>query len=114
MATLPSYVCILLDGYTEAPDYGVLRSDMEGLAKQRPRWSKSITTRDCQLLVESNADKILFDTWVRTDLNYGAGWFDYADPLDGQTKQARIVGGRYEWTSPGRIWVAQCQIETIG
>lgn len=115
MATFPSYARILLPGYGEEPDYGVLRSSMDdGLAKQRPRRTLAIVTRDVNIMVRSKADKNLFDAWVKTDINGGAGWFDYYDCLDNTTKQARIVGGKYKWSSPGRIWLAACQLETLG
>lgn len=115
MATFPSYATILLAGFGEEADYGVIRTEMDGgIAKQRARWSKAIVTRDATIMVRSKEDKTLFDTWAKTDLNGGAGWFDWTDPLDAVTKQTRIVGGKYKWSSPGRIWLAQCQIETIG
>lgn len=115
MATFPAYACILLAGYEEEPDFGVLRSPMDdGLAKQRPRRTLPIVTRSATIRVPDKASKALFDAWVKNDLNGGTGWFSYADPLDQKTKQARIVGGKYKWTSPGRIWLAQCQLETLG
>lgn len=115
MATFPSYAKLLRAGYSEEPDYGVLRTEMDGgIAKQRPRYTTPIVTREAQIKVRSKADKALFDEWVRTELNGGAGWFTWADPLSGTSKQARIVGGKCQWTSPGIVWVAACQIETIG
>ncbi|MGB3290931.1 MAG: hypothetical protein WBA83_16790 [Burkholderiaceae bacterium] len=114
MATFPSYAKILLAGFAEEPDYGVLRTPTDsGIAKQRPTRSKANVTRDATILVLSRADKLLFDVWVKTDINV-AGWFDWLDPLDGVTKKTRIVGGKYKWSSPGRIWLATCQLETIG
>lgn len=115
MATFPSYAKILLAGYDEEADYGVLRTGMDdGLAKQRPRRSKPIVTRSATIKVSSLADKVSFDGWVKSDLNGGTAWFDYYDCLTKTTKQARLVGGKYKWTSPGRIWLAACQIETLG
>ncbi|MBV6304941.1 hypothetical protein KVP10_08575 [Candidimonas humi] len=115
MATFPDYATILLDGFDKQADYGVLRTDMDGgIAKQRARYSLPIVTRNAQILVESVEDKNGFDAWVKTDLFGGAGWFDWTDPLDGVTKQARIVKGAVKWTSPGIIWLAQVQIETVG
>lgn len=115
MATFPDYACLLLAGFTEQADYGVLRSEMDnGIAKQRPRRSIPIVTRDATISVGSLADKRLFDQWTRVELSGGAGWFDWTDPLDGVTKQARIVSGQYQWSSPGRVWRATCQIETVG
>lgn len=115
MATFPSYAKILLAGFGEEPDFGVLRSEMDNsIAKQRPTRSLPIVARDATLMVQSLDDKKSFDAWIKTDAKGGAGWFDWTDPLDGLTKLTRIVGGKYKWSSPGRIWLAQCQIETVG
>lgn len=115
VAIFPAYARLLLDGYGEEPDYGVLRTDMDGgLAKQRPRWNKAIVTRDANILVMNRSAKVEFDEWVRVDINGGASWFDYPDPVAGVTKQARIVGGKYKWSTPGVLWIAACQVETIG
>lgn len=114
MAAFPSYACILLADYTEETDYGVLRTEMDGgIARQRARWTKPIRRRKCQIKVSSIADKINFDSWVLDDLNGGVSWFDYTDPLDGLTKQARIVGGKLSWSSPGVVWFAQTELETL-
>lgn len=113
MATFPAYAKVLLSGYSEKPDYGVLRTEMDGgIARQRARWTKPIITRSVQIMVKTRTDKTAFDTWMRVDLDGGAGWFDYRE--DGVTKKARIVDGAVSWSSPGVIWVAECQLETIG
>lgn len=115
MATFPTYATILLAGFSESADYGVLRTNMDGgLAKQRARWSVPIVTRDATIMVQSKADKALFDAWMKTDLAGGAGWFTWLDDVDGASKQARIVSGTVKWTTPGVAWLAQCQIETLG
>lgn len=115
MATFPSYACVLLEGYTETPNYAVLRSEMDvGVAKQRPRNSLPIVNRNVRIKVENKSDKALFDQWFKDDLNGGSGFFDYVDPLDATTKQARFVGGQISWSSPGIVWIAEAQIETIG
>jgi len=116
MADFPSYARIIRAGYGEEPDYGVLRTEMDGgIAKQRPRWSKAIVTRDVVIKVTGLGNKQAFDAWIKTDLSGGAGWFTWTDPLDGAAKQTRIVGGKYKWGEPqGQIWLASCQIETIG
>lgn len=111
---LPSYVRIMLDGYSETPDYGVIRSEMEGLAKQRPRWSKRINTRSVKLIVGPVSNKLAFDEFVRSDLAGGTGWFSFMDPVDGQVKQGRFVGGALQWSTPGRVWFLNTQIESIG
>lgn len=115
MATFPDYACILLEGYEETPDFGVLRSDMDNsIAKQRPRRSLPIVTRNVRIKVENKADKLTFDEWFKNDINGGSDFFSYIDPIDGQTKQARFVGGEIRWSSPGILWFAEAQLETIG
>lgn len=116
MAIFPTYAKILVEGFGEEPDYGVLRSEMDGgIAKQRPTRSKAIVTRDVTLMVEGYSNKALFDEWIRGDANSGTAWFDWNDPLLKITRQARIVGGKYKWGEPnGPIWKASCQIETLG
>jgi hypothetical protein len=110
----PGYACIQLDGYGESSDYGVIRSDMDGLAKQRPRWSKPIVTRAVKILVGDKSNKVSFDTFVRDDLAGGSGWFNFTDPVDGVTKQGRLVSGKVDWATPGRVWFFTAQIETLG
>lgn len=115
MAAFPSYAKILLAGFKEEPDYGVLRTDMDGgIAKQRPRWTTKIVTRDVTIHVETVARKNDFDLWMDLDLNRGAGWFDWVDPLDQVLKQARIVSGKISWSSPGKVWRATARLETVG
>lgn len=114
-ATFPSYAKILLGGFSEEPDYGVLRTDMDGgIAKQRPQWTTPIVTRAVTVHVETLARKHAFDLWMKSDLNGGTGWFGWVDPLDSVTKQARFVSGKISWSSPGRVWRASAQIETVG
>lgn len=115
MATWPSYAKILLAGYSEKADFGVLRTSMDGgPAKQRARWTKPIVTREAQVKVPGAAEKLAFDAWMRDQLYGGVGWFTFYDPLVGQMKQARIVNGELTWTSPGIVWIGQCRLETIG
>lgn len=115
MPTFPTYAHIVLDGYTEKPDFGVLRSEMDNsIAKQRPRRSLPIVRRDVRIQFDKKADKIAFDAWFSDDINGGTAWFDFYDVVTSSTKQARFVGGNISWSSPGNVWVAQAQIETLG
>lgn len=115
MSVFPAYAKILLSGFTEEADYGVLRTEMDsGIAKQRPTRSLAIVRRTVTIHVDSVADKIAFDQWRRVDLAGSTGWFDWVDPLDGITKQTRIVDGTLQWSSPGKVWRASGQIETVG
>lgn len=113
MPAFPSYAKIVIAGYAEETDVGMLRTDMDGgLAKQRPRWS-AIVKRDVTILVLSLEDRLAFNHWMRDEINLGSGWFDWRD-LDGVIKQARLVGGKVRWTTPGVVWIGQAQLETVG
>lgn len=115
MASLPTYACVLLEGYQETPDFGVLRTDMDNsIAKQRPRRSLPIVTRTVKIKVDDKVRKAEFDEWFAEDLNGGTAFFEYTDPLDGVLKQARFVGGQIQWTSLGLVWFADASLETLG
>jgi hypothetical protein len=115
MATFPSYACVLLEGYQEKANYSVLRSEMDNaVPKQRPRRSLPMVVRDVKVKVANKTEKASFDTWIRDDIFGGTAWFDFVDPLDGTTKQARIVAGDVTWSSPGYVWFADMKLETIG
>ncbi len=116
MAVWPAYAKLIVSGYGEEADYGVLRTEMDnGIAKQRARFSTPIVTRDATVIVMSLTDKRALDTYLGTDLNGGAAWFDFFDCAAGKTLQARIVAGKLRWGEPkGKTWTATCQIETLG
>lgn len=115
MTAFPSYAKVLLAGFTEESDYGALRTDMDGgVAKQRPRWTTPIVTRDVTVHVAAVELKNAFDLWMRSELSGGTGWFEWVDPLDCVVKQARFVGGKVSWTTPGKVWRAAAKLETVG
>lgn len=116
MATWPTYARLIVAGYGEEADYGVLRTEMDNsIAKQRSRFSKPIVTRDATVVVMSLADKKSLDAWLGTDLSGGAAWFTWVEPLTGNSVQARFVAGKLKWGEPqGPVWQAACQIETLG
>lgn len=112
--TLPSYAGITTDGYTEKRDFGVIRSDMDGLAKQRPRWSKPIVTRTLTILLKGRDEKGAFDDFISDDLAGGSGWFTFRDPVRLISKQGRFVANTMQWSAQGENWLMQAQIETLG
>lgn len=114
LPVFPAYARILREGFDETPDFGVLRTEMDGsVAKQRPRRSLPIVTRSAAVLVDGS--KVAFDAWFRDELGGGAGWFSWADPVDGVTKNARIVSGKLQWRPESKtLWRASVQIETLG
>lgn len=116
MATWPTYAKLIVAGYGEEADYGVLRTDMDnGIAKQRARFSTPIVTRDATIMVTGLENKKALDAWIGTDLAGGAAWFAWLEPLTGSAVQARLVGGKLKWGEPqGPVWQATCKIETLG
>lgn len=118
MIDFPDYALILAEGYAEEPDYGLVRTEMDGgIAKQRRRFSVPVISRSVTVKVISDADRARFDAWFRRDANGGASWFNWLDPVDGVRKRARVTGTRppYRWQREGvGRWQAQLQIETIG
>src|SRR5690606_18469802 len=101
MATFPPYAQLIVEGYGEEADHGVLRTEMDaGIAKQRARWSMPIVAREATILVLSDEDKEAFDAWIDEDLRGGAGWFSFKVPRSSRIVQARIVGGKYSWGEP--------------
>lgn len=113
LPTLPDYVLIDLDGYTESPDYGVKRGDMDGgLPKQRPTRSLPVVERSLSMLLQSQDDKTAFDLWWRQELAGGVGWFTLS--LFGQLLQARFVGKSSAKPRGIGKWTITATIETIG
>jgi len=86
---------LLFSGYSETPESAVLRTDMEsGPPKQAKIKSRSLVTRPLTYRF-NNTEYDAFELWFKTEINYGASWWNWEDPRDGATKQARIVSGQY-------------------
>lgn len=117
MAAFPTYARVLLAGYGETADSGVLRTAMEsGPPKQLKVKSRVMVTREVALHFKTKADYASFLTFVRTTLNMGADWFTWTDPVDGASKSARLVDGRLGEARPLAAmdggWTVSCAIET--
>ena len=118
MATFPTNLAMLLaDGYGEEPGAGVERTPMsDGLVKQARTTARELVARPARFLIRSKADYLAFYDWHETTIGR-AGWFDWTDPVDGLTKQARIVGGKVSYRAVRKNaerWIASCSIETWG
>ena len=114
MATFPSYIKILADGFQEEPESTVRRTEMEsGPAKQVPMASLGMVKRPINGQIESRANYLAFKVWFKSD---GAGWFDWRDPVDNTVKQARIVEGKYTATPLAALeyWRISMTLETWG
>lgn len=93
MAALPSYVVVLLDGYSEEFDAGVIKSEMErGLSKHRVGQSRVVMTVSVNLAFESADDANSFDDWYFNDIKR-IGWFDFLDPRTNARRSVRFKDG---------------------
>ena len=118
MAALPNYVKVLIEGYSQSPESVVERTEMEsGPPKQLLARSRPMIQRNVVLLLKTKADYVSFLDWFRDDINYGTDWFDYMDPFDGVTKEARIVSGKIEPSvqrANFAMWKVGCVFESWG
>lgn len=93
MASLPGYVCIEQNGWSEAPAPSVQRTEMErGPAKEKILNSSRQPRVTASFVFRSKADAIAFEDWWEGTLGI-IGWFDMIHPLRGTTITARFVGG---------------------
>lgn len=119
MAAWPNYGRLELPGYSEEPGSAVQRTVMEsGPAKQLQVLSLQDIPRSVTYLYSAPE----YGTWLtfyRTTINRGTDWFDWVDPRDGVTRQARIVEGKYKAEpyaeAPGAplSWRVSCRLETL-
>ena len=116
--SLPSYAKVLFTGYQEQRESAILRSDMEsGPPKQAKVRSKVMQTRTVNIYIEGLSNYLAFQSWFSSDLNEGASWFSYSDPVTSSTISARFVGGGYTATPMvGGLaaWQINAKIESWG
>ena len=117
MTAFPSYAT-LIDGLSEQRESALLRTEMEsGPPKQARIKSRVLTTRPVTILLGSKADYLRFVDWFSIDLDEGAAWFDWLDPVSGTTKAARFAGGGLDATAVGGdldAWSISQKLETWG
>lgn len=118
MATLPSYVKILYQDYSQRRESALLRTEMEsGPPKQAKVRSRVMLTRAAKLYLSSKADFQSFEAWYKDDLDEGSLWFNMTDPVSGLTVEARFVGGGYTATPMSaamELWQVEVNIESWG
>lgn len=118
MPAWPSYAYLLLSGYGESRASALLRTEMEdGPPKQARIRSRVLVTRTATVQLRRLADYQAFVAWYADELNEGALWFDFTDPLTGALKQARFVGGAALEASvqdSRQLWNIPVKIETWG
>jgi hypothetical protein len=118
MAALPSYVCILAEGFGVTKESALMRTEMDsGPPKQAKVKSRVMVTQSVTFLLNTRADYQAFETWYADDIAYGADWFDYPDPISQTTVQARFKNGGYKSSplSPNMDqWKVMVEIEYWG
>ncbi|MFD2755670.1 hypothetical protein [Comamonas terrae] len=93
MASLPSYVLVLLDGYAEDQESGVTKSEMErGLSKLRIGQSRVAKTISVNLVFESASDANNFEDWYFGEIKR-IGFFDWLDPRTNMLRSVRFKDG---------------------
>lgn len=114
METLPSYVKILRENYTDGVDWNVRQSTMDnGLRKQRPGRSKALRVRSAKLFINGKDNKRSFENWLDS-LGGGTEFFNYNDPINGASK-CRFINVTWEFELVGvDSWVADCEMESVG
>ncbi|MDR7193355.1 hypothetical protein [Luteimonas terrae] len=93
MAVFPPDVHILFQGFGEAFDPSVERTEMErGLPKQRVLNSQVLMQVNATLLFSSKASAVGFEDWY-FDTIKRIGEFDFVHPRTGTTHRGRFRGG---------------------
>lgn len=118
MATLPATAKILFDGFAEQRESALMRTEMEsGPPRQVKTKSRVMIKRPVSLLFSTKADYLSFLSWYSTDINEGADWFQMADPVTGDTIDARFIASTLtaQPLNPGMTrWTIKAQIEAWG
>lgn len=116
--SFPSYASIMLNGYEHQRESALLRTTMEsGPPKQARIRSRVMVTKSCIIKLKSLNDFESFEQWYANDLNEGALWFTYFDPISELIKTARFVDGGFKATpmaSAQGSWTIQMKIESWG
>ena len=93
MPTLPATAHLLLSGYGEQRESALMRTEMEsGPPKQARVKSRVMVTRPVTLRFDSRADYLAFIAWYRDDLQEGALWFEFPDPVSQGSRAGRFTG----------------------
>jgi hypothetical protein len=116
MATLPSYVRIFYNGYSEQRESGIIRTEFESGPPRQARFkTRVMKTRSAKLYLDTKANFLAFETWFATELQNGALFFNMNDPITGSTIEGRFVGGVYQsrpLSAKLDCFEVSCQIES--
>jgi len=100
MATWPSTLPLPQLTFEGTVSPSVIRTEMEaGNFRQRKRFTQTVDTFQVAIPLTPSQYSI-FDTFFKTDLFYGANWFNVSLNINGtlQTKSARFVNGLYSFS----------------
>lgn len=118
MPVFPSYAKLLFEGYGEQREPGLLRTEMEsGPPRQAKVRSRVMRTRSVKIYLATKAHFQAFENWYDNELNLGAAWFNFTDPVAKAVVMARFVGGGYQSQplAPGlESWTLTVKIESWG
>lgn len=116
MPTFPAYAKILREGFAEQRESAILRTEMDsGPPRQAKVKSRVLITRPVAILLDTRADYQAFLAWYRDDLNEGAAWFDWTDPVAEAVIAARFTGAALQATPLSTVagaWRVQAALET--
>ncbi|GAA5784705.1 hypothetical protein [Chitiniphilus shinanonensis] len=115
LPTFPAYAKVTRDDNERTPNWGVLRTEMDGaVPKQRSRWSRPIIRRNVVAWLDSAADYQAFEQWVGVTLQGGAGWFTWVEAETGRSYRAHIVDGKVAYRHMGGpFWQAKFEMEYL-
>lgn len=115
---LPSYAKILLDGFSQKRGSALLRSEMESGPPRQSRIKTRVMVTRSVIIRLANLDEFnQFEQWYSDEINEGASWFEFDDPVSQTSKAARFVDGGYSASPVGDVamgWKISAQIETWG
>jgi hypothetical protein len=116
VAAFPAYAVPLFDGFGQERESAVARTSFEdGMVKQLRTTSRVLLQRSITYGFRSKSDFQAFIAWFQNDIDHGAQWFDWTDPVDNEVKLARIARAleREEPATPTLdFWRVRMVIET--
>ena len=93
--SFPSIGILTTTGFSETPHANFVRTNMEqGFAKQAKRSAVSLVRRTVRYVL-SEAEYATFKTFFYDTAEHGNLFFNWTDPVDGVTKDTRIVEGTF-------------------
>jgi hypothetical protein len=113
----PNYGRLMTGQFIETSPTNLLRTTFEsGAEKQVRRTNIKKTVRDVTYLFTA-AEFATFKTWFDVTAVAGSQYFNWVDPVDNVTKDARIVNGAYTATPLTKHFTAfyvTFQVESYG